>query len=135
MSSQIPLCLPNILVFSKYPFWWDRVGTDFSGRVPGYSRRWAIIGDGTKISTFTYLKITEIMKYNHLLYFSSATFFAFKTVRHRRNINQEKISVYIQNTVVTVSIKVESHDLSVKHLLLFECSFGIETLFFLQAGK
>ena len=44
------------LVFSKYPFWWDRVSMDFSGRVPGYSRRWAIIGDSTKISTFTNLK-------------------------------------------------------------------------------
>ena len=25
-----------LVVFSKYPFWWDRVGIDFSGRVPGY---------------------------------------------------------------------------------------------------
>ena len=82
------------LVFSKYPFWWDRVGIDFSGRVPGYSRRWAIIGDTTKIYTFTNLKHTQIMGSNHLLYFSSATFFAFKTVRQRRNVNQEKISVH-----------------------------------------
>ena len=44
----------------------------------------------------------------------------------------KKRFLYIQNTVV--SIKVESHDLSVKHLLLHECSFGIETFFF-QAGK
>ena len=82
------------LVFSKYPFWWDRVGMDFSGRVPGYSHRWAIIGDSTKISTFTNLKLTEIMGSNHLLYISSATIFAFKTVQHRRNVNQEKISVH-----------------------------------------
>ena len=81
------------LVFSKYPFWWDRVVMDFRGRVRGYSRRWAIIGDSTKISTFTNLKLTQIMGSNHLLYISSATFFAFKTVRHRRNVNQEKISV------------------------------------------
>ena len=101
------------VVFSKYPFWWDRVGIDFSGRVPEYSRRWAIIGDSTKISTFTNLK--HIMGSNHLLCFSSATFFAFKTVRHRRNVNQEKF-LCIQNTVV--SIKVELHDLSVKHSLL-----------------
>ena len=78
----------------KIPFWWDWVGIDFSGRVPGYSRQWAIIGDSTKISTFTNLKHTQIMGSNHLLYFSSATFFAFKTVRHRRNVNQEKISVH-----------------------------------------
>ena len=83
-----------ILVFSKYPFWWDRVGMDFSGRVPGYSRRWAIISDSTKISTVTNLKLTEIMGSNHLLYISSPTIFAFKTVRHRRNVNQEKISVH-----------------------------------------
>ena len=82
------------LVFSKYPFWWDRVGNDFSGRVPGYSRRWAITGDSTKISTFTNLKLTQIMGSNHLLYFSSATLFAFKTVPHRRNVNREKISVH-----------------------------------------
>ena len=84
----------SYLVFSKYPFWWDRVGNDFSGWVPGYSRRWAIIGDSTKISTFTNLKLTQIMGSNHLLYFSSATLFAFKTVPHRRNVNQEKISVH-----------------------------------------
>ena len=82
------------LVFSKYSFWWDRVGMDFSGRVPGYSRRWAIIGDSTKISTFTNLKLTQIIGSNHFLYISSATFFAFKTVQHRRNVNQEKISVH-----------------------------------------
>ena len=67
---------------------------DFSGRVPGYSHRWAIIGDSTKISTFTNLKLTEIMGSNHLLYISSANIFAFKTVQHRRNVNQEKISVH-----------------------------------------
>ena len=67
---------------------------DFSGQVPRYSRRWVIIGDSTKISTFTNLKLTEIMGSNHLLYISSATFFAFKTVSHRRNGNQEKISVH-----------------------------------------
>ena len=89
------------LVFSKYPFWWDRVGINFSGRVPGYSRRWAIIGDTTKIYTFTNLKHTQIMGSNHLLYFSSTTFFAFKTVvRHRRNVNQEKISVHSKHGCV-----------------------------------
>ena len=89
------------VVFSKYPFWWDRVGINFSGRVPGYSRRWAIIGDTTKIYTFTNLKHTQIMGSNHLLYFSSTTFFAFKTVvRHRRNVNQEKISVHSKHGCV-----------------------------------
>ena len=88
------------LVFSKYHFWWDRVGSDFSGWVSRYSRRWAIIGDSTKISTFTNLKHTQIMGSNHLLYFSSATFFAFKTVRHRRNVNQEKISVHSKHGCV-----------------------------------
>ena len=82
------------LVFSKYPFWWDRVGIYFSGRVPGYSRRWAIIGYSTKIFTFTNLKLTQMTGSNHLLYFSSATLFAFKKVRHRRSVNQEKISVH-----------------------------------------
>ena len=81
-------------MFSKYPFWWDRVSIDFNGRVPGYSRRWAIIGDSTKISTFTNLKRIQIMGSNCLVYFLSATFLAFKTVRHRRNVNQEKISVH-----------------------------------------
>ena len=45
----------------------------------------------------------------------------------------KKRFLYIQNTVVyciAVSIKLGSHDLSVKHSLLLECSFGIETLFF-----
>ena len=82
------------VVFSKYSFWWDRVGMDISGRVPGYSRQWTIIGDSTKISTFTNLKLTQIIGSNHLLYISSATFFALKTVRHRRNVNQENISVH-----------------------------------------
>ena len=88
------------LVFSKCPFWWDRVGIDFSGRVPGYSHQWAIIDDSTKISTFTNLKHTKIMGYNHLLYFSSATAFAFKTEQHRRNVNQEKISVHSKHGCV-----------------------------------
>ena len=36
------------VVFSIFPSVWNRVGSDFSGRVPGYSLRWAIIGDNTK---------------------------------------------------------------------------------------
>ena len=67
---------------------------DFHGRVPGYSRRWAIIGDSTKISTFTNLKRTQIMGSNHLLYISSATFL------HSKQHNTEEIFLYIQNTVV-----------------------------------
>ena len=41
-----------------------------------------------------------IMGYNQLLYFSSATDFAFKTERHRRNVNQEKISVHSKHGCV-----------------------------------
>ena len=47
-----------ILVFSILPVMWDRVGSNFNGRVPGYSFRWAIIGISTKISIFTNLKLT-----------------------------------------------------------------------------
>ena len=108
-------------MFSKYPFWWDRVGIDFSGRVPGYSRRWAIIGDSTKIYTFTNLKHTQIMGSNHLLYFPP---FLHSKQYDTEEMLTKKRFLYIQNTVV--SIKVESHDLSVKHSLLLECSFGIE---------
>ena len=46
------------LVFSIFPVIWDRVGSNFNGRVPGYSFRWAIIGITTKISTFEDLKPT-----------------------------------------------------------------------------
>ena len=46
------------VVFSIFQVMWDRVGSDFNGRVPGYSHRWAIIGIITKISTFTHLKLT-----------------------------------------------------------------------------
>ena len=66
------------IVFSIYLALWDRVGSDFNGRVPGYSLRWAIIGDTTKISTFTNLKLTQNMGSNHLLYFFSANFFIYQ---------------------------------------------------------
>ena len=79
-------------MFSKYPFWWDRVGIDFNGRVPGYLRRRAIIGDFTKISTFTNLKRIQILGFKYLLYFLSVTLFALKAIRHRL--------LYIQNIVV-----------------------------------
>ena len=62
-----------LLVFSTYQILWDRVGSNFNGRVPGYSRQWAIIGDATNISTFTNLKLTQIMGSNHLPYLLSAT--------------------------------------------------------------
>ena len=44
------------LVFSTFQIMWDRVASNFNGRVPGYSHRWAIIGIHTKISIFTDLK-------------------------------------------------------------------------------
>ena len=44
-SAGIRLCrLPFRLVFSIFPVMWDRVGSNFNGRVPGYSFPWAIIG-------------------------------------------------------------------------------------------
>ena len=62
---------------------------------------------------------------NHLLYFLLAT------VLHSKQYCMEEINkkrlLYIQNTVVYE--KMESHDLSQKHYLLLECSFGTETSF------
>ena len=132
-------------MFSKYPFWWDRVGIDFNGRVPGYSHRRAIIGDFTKISTFTNLKRTQILGFKHLLYFLSVTLFTLKAIRQTSVHSKHcclwsvtikipqigKYPVYESFTTMTTTNKitaflrlVESHDLSVKHLLLLEC-FGI----------
>ena len=66
------------LVFSIFASVWDRVGSDFRGLVPGYSLRWAIIGDSTKISVFTNLNVTQNMGSNHLLCFFSANFFIYQ---------------------------------------------------------
>ena len=38
----VQISVLNIQIF------WDWVGSDFNGRVPGYSCRWAIIGDAKK---------------------------------------------------------------------------------------
>ena len=113
----------------KIPFWWDRVGLDFSGRVPGYSRQWAIIGDSTKISTFTNLKHTQIMGSNYYFISRRPPFLHSKQYDTEEMLTKKRF-LYIQNMVV--AINVESRDLSVKHSLLLECSFGIETLFFFR---
>ena len=76
---------------------------DFRGRVPGYSRRWAIIGDSTKISTFTNLKRTQIMGPNNLLYISSATFLHSKQYDTEEMLTKKRF-LYIQNTVVYCSV-------------------------------
>ena len=90
MANNLPICniksMGLVLVFSINPFYWDRVNSDFNARAPGYSRRWAIIADTTKISTFTNLKLAQILGSNHLLYSLSATIFAFKTVGNGRNV-------------------------------------------------
>ena len=63
-----------------------QVGRDFNGQVPEYSHNssetefhncsdeWAIIGDATKISTFTNLKLTQIIGSKQWLYFLSSPF-------------------------------------------------------------
>ena len=96
-----------ILVFSKYPIWWDQVGIDFTGRVPGYSRRWAIIGDSTKISTFTNLKHTPIMGSNHYFISRWPPFLHSKQYDTEEMLTKKRF-LHIQTTVV--AIKVESHD-------------------------
>ena len=60
-------------MFSTYHILWDQAGSDFNGQVPGYLRRWVIIGDTINNSTFTHLKLTKIMGSNHLPYLLSAT--------------------------------------------------------------
>ena len=83
-------------MFSIYHFLWDQVGSDFNEWVPGYLRRWAIIGDNTKISSFTELKLTQITRSSNLLYFLKRT-------------------PYIHKPVVDKQAKMESHDRSGKH--------------------
>ena len=83
----------------KIPFLVGPGSYGFPGRVPGYSRRWAIIGDSTKISTFTNLKRTQIMGSNHLLYISSATFLHSKQHNTEEMLTKKRF-LYIQNTVV-----------------------------------
>ena len=100
------------------------MGSDFNGRVPGYSLRWAIIGYSTKISTFTNLKLTKYGIQPFVLFASLVG--PFRMPEHGKNVDKKASVQYIQNTVV-YSIKMESHDLLVTQL---ECSFGMATLFF-----
>ena len=82
------------------------MGSDFKGRVPRNSRRWAIIGDATKITTFTNLFVIMYLLYFlicHLFYLTSDTvilcitkilFFVtfvgeFKTLEHGINLKLE----------------------------------------------
>ena len=105
------------------------MGSNFNGRVPGYSFRWAIIGDSTEISTFTSLKNHTRHGIQPFALFSSLIG-AFKTPGHGRNDKKGFCTVHSKHGCLFH--KNGSHDLIVTQL---EYSFGMAILFFFKVEK
>ena len=64
----------------NFPSIWNRVGSNFSRRVPGFYLQLVIRGGSTKISIFKNLKLTQNMGSNHFFYFFPANLFIYQMI-------------------------------------------------------